>query len=116
MERRLKVDGDRDLLTCETGGDCPRTAGGNGCSHAYARTSVGGTESSLLSYVVACSASRLAPGAHSRSHDIPDARTLGLEEPRVFLSLKNRNRPARRRQPKPKEEDCGTSTGYRAVS
>lgn len=115
MERRVKASGDRDLLTCEVGRARPQTVSGDGCVHAHARTNLSGAESSLPSHVAARVTLRPALGAHSLSHSTPDAPTRNRKAG-FFWPLENRKRPARRQQPKLKEEDCGTSTGDRAVS
>ncbi len=60
MERSVQVDGERDLLTVEAGGD-------RGGHAPRARTRVGGPELSLPSHMSASAAPRLALGAHSRS-------------------------------------------------
>lgn len=115
MERRIKVDGDRALLTEEVGETRPPAAAVPARGRALARTGVSGAEPSLPAYASAYSAPRLAFSGKSRSHDTTDATTPDLNSP-VFFPHETRTWLARRRQPKPKEKDCGTSAEHRRIS
>lgn len=75
MERRVKANGDRDLLTFEMGGDHPQRVSRDGRVHAHARTNLCGAEASLPSHVATYAALRLALGAYSRSHSTHDMPT-----------------------------------------